>query len=219
MGWYYQAIRGRSVADKDAFLRSEVEHPPSDPAKPTVTVIKSAFVGTTWYAAVRISVPNETPYTVAYVFLTNMRRDGEFGYKPMDESVGPCEVECPLGIMTLLTPIEHLPGAGYAADWRARVAAARESKTKIRQHKARIIGGTRLRFATPLRFTDGASFDRFVARPMERRGRTIMTFIPLDAEGHPMGGRYRISTRVLATAEIETADSVPRQAGETTIAA
>ena len=206
MGWYYQPIGGRSTVDKDRFLRSEVEQISDKPGKAEIKVIKSAFVGSTWYAAVLIGIPDQAPYTVAYVYLTQMGRDGDFGYKPMDESVGPCEVDCPVGIMNLLTPIDQLPGAGYAADWRARVAAARERKAGVRRQQARIISGTRIRFATPLRFNDGASYDRFIAEAMSWRGRMILAFRPVDAGDHPLGGRYRIGGRVLATAEIETAE-------------
>jgi len=210
MGWYYQPIGGRSTADKDRFLRSEIEQIADKPGKAEIKVIKSAFVGSTWYAAVRISVPDQTPYTVAYVYLTQMGRDGDFGYKPMDESVGPCEVDCPVGIMNLLTPIDQLPGVGYAADWRARVAAAHERKAGARRQRARIVSGTRIRFATPLRFTDGASYDRFIAETMSWRGRTIIAFRPVDADGRSIGDRYRIQGRVLATAEIETVqDTTP----------
>lgn len=206
MGWYYQLIGGRSTADKDRFLRSEIEQIADKPGKAEITVVKSAFVGSTWYAAVRIGVPDQTPYTVAYVYLTQMGRDGDFGYKPQDESVGPCDVDCPVGIMKLLTPIEQLPGVGYAADWRAQVAAARERKAGLRRRQSRVISGTRIRFAVPLRFTDGASYDRFVAETMSWRGRTILAFQPIDADGRSIGGRYRIRGRVLATAVIETAE-------------
>ncbi|MDD2878318.1 MAG: hypothetical protein PHT60_14100 [Acidiphilium sp.] len=206
MGWYYQPIGGRSTADKDRFLRGEIEQIADKPAKAGIKVIKSAFVGSTWYAAVQISIPDQTPYTVAYVYLTQMGRDSDFGYKPMDESVGPCEVDCPVGIMKLLTPIEQLPGVGYAADWRARVEAAREQKATLRQHRTRIASGTRIHFATPLRFTDGASYERFVAESLQWRGRTILVFVPIDSEGRWIGGRCRINRRVLATAEIETAE-------------
>ena len=43
----------------------------------------------------------------------------------VDESMGPCEVNCPGRIMRLLSPIEDIPDPGYAADWRARVAEAK----------------------------------------------------------------------------------------------
>lgn len=205
MGWYFQHIRGRSRADKDRFLRSEIEQISDKPGKAAISVIKSAFVGSTWYAAVRISVPDQPPYTVAHVFPTQMCRDGEFGYKPMDERVGPCEASCPVGIMGLLTPIEQLPNRSYAGEWRTRVAAEHERAAGLRRLSARIVNGTRIRFQTPIRFTDGQSFDRFLATSMERRGRTILVFVPLCRDGHRIGGRYRISRRALAAAEIEDA--------------
>jgi hypothetical protein len=43
-----------------------------------------------------------------------------FGYKDMDESMGPCEAACPPAILDLLTPTDR----PYAVAWRERCRAA-----------------------------------------------------------------------------------------------
>src|SRR3546814_19605923 len=42
-----------------------------------------------------------------------------FGYKDMDETMGPCEADCPARILDLLTPTDK----EYAREWRARCCA------------------------------------------------------------------------------------------------
>lgn len=95
-------------------------------------VLKSSMVGSTYYAAVKplkkyggkdengntiaIDIPQEEQRVFAVVFLTstNMRDYYNFSYKDMDESCGPCQCDCPKGILDLLTPTEN----EYANVWR-----------------------------------------------------------------------------------------------------
>ena len=76
-------------------------------------VLKSAMVGSTYYAAV--AVENRV---IAAVTLTRVDNEDyyNFSYKPMDESMGPGEDNCPKGILDLLTPTD----SEYANDWRKR---------------------------------------------------------------------------------------------------
>lgn len=63
-----------------------------------------------------------------------------FGYKDMDESMGPCESECPERILDLLTPTEY----EHAKDWRARCRAyhaARKARPKITPGCTLVYGG------------------------------------------------------------------------------
>lgn len=78
-------------------------------------VLKSAMVGSTYYAAVR----NKDGKVWAAVFLTcgRTRHDGTaWGYKDMDESMGPCEDKCPVSILDLLSPTD----SQRANEWRDR---------------------------------------------------------------------------------------------------
>lgn len=82
-------------------------------------VLKSAMVGSTYYGAVRIEKPGQEPKVTAAVFLTCGRTKHDhtiWGYKDMDETVGPCESKCPASILALLTPTD----SKWANEWRER---------------------------------------------------------------------------------------------------
>lgn len=99
-------------------------------------VLKSAMVGSTYYAAVKplkkynkaneiVDIPKEEQCVFAAIFLTStdMKDYFNFSVKEMDETVGPCERDCPKGILDLLTPTEN----EWANSWRA---ACREHHAK-----------------------------------------------------------------------------------------
>jgi hypothetical protein len=88
-----------------------------------VNVLATATVGGTIYAAIRNEIKGAcAAYVFCGVFLfKNNKKDG-FGYKSIDEAMGPCEVDCPDRIMRLLSPVEDIPDPGYAAEWRANVS-------------------------------------------------------------------------------------------------
>ena len=95
-------------------------------------VLKSAMVGSTYYAAVQGIVKNvgknesgENIYeplpenertTFGIVFLTSTDRKDyfNFSYKEMSESMGPYSYDCPKGILDLLSPTDN----EYANEWR-----------------------------------------------------------------------------------------------------
>lgn len=95
-------------------------------------VLKSAMVGSTYYAAVKplkksggkdengnyiyVDMPKEEQKTFAVVFLTstNMRDYYNFSYKDMCESMGPYECDCPKNILDLLGPTDN----ECANEWR-----------------------------------------------------------------------------------------------------
>ena len=90
-------------------------------------VLKSAMVGSTYYAAVKplqkyndkneiVNIPEEEQYVFAAIFLTSidMKDYWNFSYKDMDETMGPYNYDCPKGILDLLTSTE----SEYAKEWR-----------------------------------------------------------------------------------------------------
>lgn len=118
-------------------------------------------------------------YTFGAVFLT--RRSGsEWGYKDMDETMGPNESGAPVKLLDLLSPTT----SEYALDWRERCRrnAAREARP--------LKEGDVIRFEEPLRFTDGTEHQTFRVTlellPGAKRRR--MAFISTET-----GGRYCIS--------------------------
>lgn len=77
-------------------------------------VLKSAMVGSTYYAAVkRTDKATGASKVFAGVCLTHIEK-GEFYYKDMDESMHPYQYKCPNSILDLLTETEYEP----AKEWR-----------------------------------------------------------------------------------------------------
>ncbi|MHB0665437.1 DUF6927 domain-containing protein [Roseomonas mucosa] len=108
----------------------------------------------------------------AVVLVFNNARQG-FGRKTMDESCGPCEVDCPARIMALLSPIEDIPNPGYAADWRARVAAAAALRREATASGRNLDSGQRISLTQQISFDGGrvvTSEFEVVPTPPGRRG-------------------------------------------------
>lgn len=91
-------------------------------------VLKSSMVGSTYYAAVKalkkcnpdgdgyLDIPPEEQSVFAVIFLTSTDKKSafDFGYKDMDETVGPYKYDCPRAILNLLSPTDN----AYALEWR-----------------------------------------------------------------------------------------------------
>lgn len=141
-------------------------------------VLDSACVGNrVWYGAAQ-KVENDVPGdVVAIVCLVRWNpRDKEnlqFGYKDMDETMGPCEDGCPERILKLLTPTTY----EHALDWRRRCLA------RLRTRSRKIEDGMRIKLATPMTFTDGHVGDEFV---VVKEGSSIRFRCP------ERSGRYHI---------------------------
>ena len=139
--------------------------------------------GNVWYAAVRVEpkegrLPSghdatgdyETDaagsYTFAAVFLTS-REGGKWGYKDMDETMGPREAHAPLKLIDLLSPTT----SQSAQDWRERCRD--NAALACRSLKA----GDVIRLDQPLRFTDGSERQTFRVStdsyPGARRSRKV----------------------------------------------
>ena len=109
-------------------------------------VVKSALVGTTYYAAVKPlkkyvgkdenghciyeDLPEKEQRVFGAIFLTStdMKSYYNFSYKDMDESCGPCHNDCPKGILDLLSPTEN----EYANEWRKACYKSYEEKKKYK---------------------------------------------------------------------------------------
>jgi hypothetical protein len=109
MGWLFSTNFNpdrRAELDKQLNRRTENSE---------YRVLKSAMVGATYYAAVEVT-RGDTREVIAVVILTEASRDGGWGYKDMDETMGPYEARCPAGILNLLTPTDNKT----ALEWRQR---------------------------------------------------------------------------------------------------
>jgi hypothetical protein len=118
-------------------------------------IIDCAQAGGVFYAAVR-TVHENGPTPVGEVWglvVLTQWASGHFnwGYKAMDEGVGPAEDRCPTRILGLLP---EPPPSQCAAEWRAR-CRANAARRKPRR-------GDVIRFAQPLSFTNGEELQELI---------------------------------------------------------
>lgn len=64
------------------------------------------------------SYPKGSRAILCFLLESDVKRGGGWGYKDMDESMGPCDLSCPIRFLDMVPD----PG-GYATEWRAKVRA------------------------------------------------------------------------------------------------
>lgn len=145
-------------------------------------VLDSAVVKFVHYAAIeRIEKATSNRVVFATVILTKSFKADRYGHnfcwKDMDESMGPCEDNCPERILNLLTETD----SEYAREWRQRCRA----KAEARKAMPKLVAGLKLVFADPVRFTTGP-VGELVVRSI--KGQRILCSRPDDEYG-----RYRLT--------------------------
>ena len=131
MGWTYLYGKPRDVEQEIRSLFT-----PADPTSYQYEILKLSRYGSTWYAAVRTTnLQTQHSEVWAAVILTKVDK-GDWGYKDMDETMGPHEANAPISLIKLLDPTENR----YANEWRERCilnARARNRKppTKFKTAK------------------------------------------------------------------------------------
>lgn len=126
MGWTWCNVteewkNGKSTINRkrecDSYLTQE-PHEADGRWFPKMEVLKSAMVGSTYYAAVKTTYKDGSSKVWAAIFQTKTQcgQYFNFGYKDMDETVGPSECQCPKGILKLLTETD----SQWAEEWRVR---------------------------------------------------------------------------------------------------
>lgn len=127
MGWSYtRAINYTNTGAIDRKAEVDRHYNWSD-ENTAVEVVKSCMVGSTYYAALRVTDKKTGKVEiVADVVLTHTdsREYNNFGMKAMSESMGPTEDRCPASILNLLSPTDD----EYALDWRQRCRQHIEEK-------------------------------------------------------------------------------------------
>ncbi len=160
MGWtgthatYYKSRNGRQVVDVKAECDSYWSH---DYGR--FRVLKSAVVGSVYYAAIQIcrewpegkehtpenlvDIPESEREVFGVVFLTTVDHKDYFNftYKEISEESGPCEDHCPIGIIDLLTPTD----SEWANSWRDRCRAYAKRKNSP-NNPAKLPIGTKIKF-------------------------------------------------------------------------
>lgn len=162
MGWLTGIPRTTLSPREEIDRLLTVEH-----AGGSQRVLKSALVGMReYYAAVEHIVPDKPRQVSAAMWLVHFGRGAErdtWGYKDMDETMGPCYYQCPAKILDLLTE----PLNESAANWRTQCRETIASRTKARGVRI----GQSITLGRPLRFSNGYTIERFdVVRHPSGRG-------------------------------------------------
>lgn len=123
MGWTFQPAKHYNNAHK---IDRKAECDDLINNSGTLRVEKSAIVGAIYYAAVTrtgkhenggiVALSPDEQHTFGAVIRTSVRSNDyyNFGYKEMDESMGPYQYDCPKSIIELLSPTNNQ----YALEWR-----------------------------------------------------------------------------------------------------
>lgn len=157
MGWTY-TFRGNTPVKEFLASRVNCENEHAKWQVQDIALVKMR----TAYLAVEIIRRNQetgtldttTREVVALVFLLDYRpndRDFDAGYKDMDETMGPCESECPERILQLLTPTTH----ENALAWRQRCWDNIAQRKSFRFSKDDVLE------TQPISFMDGVARSRF----------------------------------------------------------
>ena len=195
MGWTTYAAycspktREEERAEIERLYTSLVETAPY-----TAECLMASKVGSVWYLAIRLTpkpghgpadppmrgyVPDAAGRIVYAGVVLTSRRDGEWGYKDLCETMGPHEAQAPLRLLDLLSPLD--PEAGrYAQGWRDKVRATHEAK----RSRLKVRAGDVIEFPQPVELSGGLKSRRFEAFAYHRntRSRAQILYRTLDTK-------------------------------------
>ena len=205
MGWTFYTdpsrITGRA-AEKAEIARICTQDNESIRQRP----VHLSKVGSTWYVAVHSApkpgctlpqtshVPDDDgAYVFAAIFLIRYSQ-GCFGYKAMDECMGPNAARAPAALLKKLSPLTD--PAGYAATWRdrcRRFASIPKFNT-----------GDVIRLGAAIKLSNGCQLTTLRQDSYHRRGRTYRFFHCVET-----GRQYRLCKAQLTGAVLVQAATPP----------
>lgn len=140
MGWLFHPVPSARNHDRNAEIDRIFTS--SDPSLVTYEILQKSWRGNTCYVACKITnIPTGKTETIGFVILTkSYMEDGTrwWGYKDMDETMGPYHTNAPKSLIDKLTPTEN----EYALKWREACLHHAKPKPKL----------TRFRTANPVKF-------------------------------------------------------------------
>ena len=198
MGWTtmpLSSMGGHATAKAYLDAQFTYQRPQGDGSSRGLKVLASSCPqNRVYYAAAQVLADGVGREVVAIVCLVRWNpRDREgyvFGYKDMDETMGPCEASCPQAILDLLTPTEN----ERALAWRARCLA------NLQRRRRKLVDGDRIRLPEPIRFSDGHVGSEFI---VEKRGRRIILRDPGRRAGYQLPGLMERAWSVVPSPETE----------------
>ena len=183
MGWLYMprcSMAGH--ASPTAYLDDQFTYTrdQDDGSTRGLKVIASSCPGNrVYYAAAQVLANGIGGEIFAIVCLVRWNPNDKegmiFGYKDLDETMGPNEASCPETSLKLLTPTQN----EHALDWRKRCLA------NLQRRSRKLQDGDRIKLAAPMKFTDGHEGDEFI---VEKRGRRVVLRDPTSRLGYRISG-------------------------------
>ena len=179
MGWLFMSkYHMGGFHSPKAYLDAQCSYAPGSERTQGLRLLKSVWSGGEYYAAVQpYDETGAVEPVLAIVCLVRWNPKStsgqHFGFKDMDEGMGPCEAKCPASVLDLLGP----PRNEYAAEWRRR---CRRRIALLQRPKPQT--GDLLIFPEDIHFGDAYSCRRF--RMVDNGRRAIFR-----GEG---GGLYQI---------------------------
>lgn len=140
--WYHATNYKRGNVDRKA----EIDALWNDNGGRT-EVVKSTVKGSVYYGAIK-SKEDGKVFAVVYKTGTDSKDYFNFGYKDMDETMGPCEAECPVSILDLLSPTDH----EWALEWRER-CRKNAVKSKKKRSLSTLKEGSVIQFVYPYEYS------------------------------------------------------------------
>jgi len=149
MGWSYTyKPKEQSVEE---FFRKQFDYDKDGKSGRVIACAVKSFK--TAYIAYEIKTP-EKREVIAIVCLLDYKRNDlcNFGYKDMDECMGPCYYDCPRRILRLLTPTDN----ESARAWRKQC-----DENLQKREASKLAKGQRIKLIAPLVFKSGREQDTF----------------------------------------------------------
>lgn len=118
MGWTFTY----GASDKKKFIGTIIRDLENSP---TSNVLAHRVVGNNLWVALA-----DKKFHNRFIYLFRLaKHDGDWGYKDIDENMGPVEVNCPMSLIKM-TAIYDEGRNEWARKWRERVTAYHAAKTK-----------------------------------------------------------------------------------------
>lgn len=156
MGWLFHSVPAARYHDRNAEIdRIFVS---SDPKLVTFTILKKSWVGNTCYVACRIqNFEKNKDQVVGFVILTKSYMENGtrwWGYKDMDEDMGPYHTQAPKSLIALLSPTTN----AHALEWREACLARTRPKRL-----------SKFRTSEPVKFANNVQSQEFEKVELHRR--------------------------------------------------
>lgn len=193
MGWLFSpewptkdALVKHLIADDSCTHADNRADGPVTEVRGTARTIAHAVHGNHLWSVIEFDYPTAPQFNTRFIALFLMasgRQDG-WGYKDLEETMGPCEVDCPLRFLDLV-PAPDLGAHPYAAGWRDNVRAFHAGKLNRRRVTKDVQPGQRWLLVP------GCSLEwvTIVGRSYKRGQWTAKT---------PLGDTVRVRTQLLA---------------------